>query len=147
MVRGYYSDFTNFNQNNTVDDNLVGYGLSEKKPYKNQDEENYNTGIARINQCIGDILTTPKGTRFFKPQYGSRIHELVSEPNDFVAKDLARLYTQQALEEWEPRITLRQIDTQSENKTIYINIFYSIKNSNDTGSFVYSFNRQVPELG
>lgn len=50
------------------------------------------------------ILNTPIGTRVRKPEFGSRLMDLVFEPNDDLLVGLARIYIAEALAKWEPRI-------------------------------------------
>ena len=144
-VRGYYGEF----DNTSTDVNLIGYGLSEKQPLTVDDKENYNTGKDRLVQCMVDILDTPKGTRFFKPAYGSNLYRVLFEQNDFIAQDMVKLFVRQAIEEWEPRVRLIDVKTSIDSKNrhiINVGVYYKIKDSTNIESFVYSFNRQVPEL-
>lgn len=57
-----------------------------------------------IRQSIVDILSTPVGTRVMRPEYGSRLFELVDRP---ISQGLlADIYAEtfQAILKWEPRI-------------------------------------------
>lgn len=62
-----------------------------------------------IRQSIGDILTTPIGSRVMRRDYGSVIPELIDQPLN--AKTILRLYAASAaaLMKWEPRIKLASI--------------------------------------
>lgn len=62
-------------------------------------------GIAAITQAIANRLKTRKGelAALGHPEYGSRHHELVGEPNVERTRDLIKLYVLQALRD-EPRI-------------------------------------------
>ena len=62
-------------------------------------------GIAAITQAIANRLKTRKGelAPLGHPQYGSRHHELIGEPNVARTRDLIKLYILQALRD-EPRI-------------------------------------------
>ena len=75
-------------------------------------------GMAHLKQSIIDILTTPIGTRVMRREYGSRIYQLVDNPMDdeFAIELFAA--TAEALEKWEPRFRLEQvqIDNISEGK-------------------------------
>lgn len=66
-------------------------------------------GDAHLAQSIGDILTTPIGTRVCRRDYGSLLAELIDQP--FNALTRIRLYaaTALALRRWETRIALRQV--------------------------------------
>ena len=56
-------------------------------------------GDAHLAQSIGDILTTPVGTRVMLRDYGSMLFELIDRPIN--ADAIAR---------WEPRIRLTRVN-------------------------------------
>ena len=66
-------------------------------------------GDAHLVQSIGDILSTPLGTRLARRDYGSLLFELIDAP--FNAATRLRLYaaTAIALARWEPRIRLSRV--------------------------------------
>lgn len=66
-------------------------------------------GAAHLAQSIGDILTTPVGSRVMRRDYGSLLPRLVDQP--FNAATRIRLYAAiaGALMRWEPRIRLTRV--------------------------------------
>ncbi len=61
-------------------------------------------GAAAIRQSIEDILTTPLGSRAMRPEYGSRLADMVDDaatPGTAVAMAAEVV---DALARWEPRI-------------------------------------------
>jgi phage baseplate assembly protein W len=62
-------------------------------------------GLANLEQAIANRLKTRKGelTALGHPNYGSRHHELIGEPNVERTRDLIKIYVLQALRD-EPRI-------------------------------------------
>jgi uncharacterized protein len=66
-------------------------------------------GDAHLRQSIGDILTTPLGTRIGRREYGSLLLELVDQPANPALR--IRLYAAVALAllRWEPRIALDRV--------------------------------------
>jgi phage baseplate assembly protein W len=62
-------------------------------------------GIANLEQAIANRLKTRKGelAALGHPNYGSRHHELIGEPNVERTRDLIKIYVLQALRD-EPRI-------------------------------------------
>lgn len=134
---------------NTYQEQIIGTGLQVPNTWdKYKLRTNYNSGVERINQSIKHILGTRVGERFFLPEFGSRLEELVFEPNDYILKDQLELYTNEALTKWEPRITVDRIDAEVEkgNNTVPIKIYYTLINSNITGNYVYPFNRESYQL-
>ena len=100
--------------------------------------------IPLIEQSIITILNTPKGSRFFLPEFGSRLKELLFEPNDDVLQDLLRFFVFEALRDWEKRAEFVDIvfDKPSED-VLNCEIKYRILQSNEINSFIYPFYRQL----
>jgi phage baseplate assembly protein W len=71
------------------------------------------SGIDHLKQSITDILTTPIGSRVMRPNYGSRLFELIDHPLN--APTLLDFYaaTTEALSLWEPRILIEKIKAES----------------------------------
>ena len=70
-------------------------------------------GIEHLRQSIIDILTTPIGSRVMRRDYGSRLFELIDAPVN--RETLVDYYAAvaEALDLWEPRIQLQQVDITS----------------------------------
>lgn len=66
-------------------------------------------GIEHLRQSIIDILTTYPGERIMRPEYGSRIRDLIDRPVN--AQWLADLYfnVAQAITRWEPRVRVLRV--------------------------------------
>lgn len=94
-----------------------------------------------IEECIIIILRTSLGERVYRPNFGSRLSELVFEPLNTQTLLLIRLYVEEALEMWEPRIILKDVraDPDPVRGKVNIIIEYQPKNSPDTRSLVYPF--------
>lgn len=109
-------------------------------------------GIDKINQSIHLILTTRPGDRIMVPEFGSRLPDLVFEPNDQVLQDLLYIYTVEALRRWERRIRITQVtfpttDSDIENGIVRIRIVYTVLQTNQQGSFVFPFQRHPMSSG
>jgi len=65
---------------------------------------------ASVRQAILLLLSTIPGERVMRPDYGCDIYRLIFAPNDDTTAGLAIHYVRQALERWEPRITLLRVD-------------------------------------
>lgn len=66
-------------------------------------------GLAHLRQSIRDILTTPIGTRVMRREYGSRLFELVDTPVTPENQIEYIAATAEALDRWEPRISLTRV--------------------------------------
>lgn len=66
-------------------------------------------GIDHLRQSIIDILTTYPGERVMRPEYGSRVRDLIDRPVN--AQWLADLYfnVAQAITRWEPRVRVVRV--------------------------------------
>jgi phage baseplate assembly protein W len=65
---------------------------------------------AAVRQAVMMLLTTLPGERVMRPDYGCELHRLAFSPNDDTTAGLAIHYVRRALERWEPRIQLLQVD-------------------------------------
>jgi len=65
-------------------------------------------GVADVDQCIGIILTTPKGTDPLRPTFASDIWRYIDHPIDEALPAIVRELTA-AITLWEPRVTLLAI--------------------------------------
>lgn len=110
-------------------------------------------GIEKVNQSLGDIFSTRKGERVLNPEYGSDFHRLLFEINDEVLSDLLKIYALEAIERWEPRISvedIKVIPSEDDEHAVNLIISYKISNSNIRGSYIYPFRKEpmdFPGLG
>ncbi|MDN3238079.1 GPW/gp25 family protein [Pseudomonas sp. WAC2] len=67
------------------------------------------TDLEHLQQSVGDILTTPVGSRLMRRSYGCDLFELIDKPlNDATALE-AKAVAVMALMRWEPRLRLTRI--------------------------------------
>src|SRR5215469_4879101 len=75
-------------------------------------------GLARperdIEEAIQIILLTPRGQRVMRPEFGSRLHELIFAPNNATTAGLAVYYVEDALGMWEPRIRVQDVNAHQD---------------------------------
>lgn len=76
---------------------------------------NRNTGreisdIEHLKQSLRDLLTTAKGTRIMRADYGSNLPRLIDMPvnNDLILDIISE--TADAIDKWEPRIKVTQVN-------------------------------------
>jgi hypothetical protein len=119
----------------------IGAGLGFPLQVNVQGGVQLSTGTPNIEESIVIILRTDLGERVYRPNFGSRLSELVFEPMNVQTLMLIRLYVEQALEMWEPRIILKEVlaDPDPIRGRVDIEIIYQPKNSLDTRSLVYPF--------
>lgn len=119
----------------------IGAGLGFPLQVNVQGGIQLSTGTPNIEESMVIILRTDLGERVYRPNFGSRLSELVFEPMNVQTLMLIRLYVEQALEMWEPRIILKEVraDPDPIRGRVDIEIVYQPKNSLDTRSLVYPF--------
>lgn len=71
--------------------------------------QSLNSELDSIRQSIGDILSTPIGSRVMRREYGSKVPNLIDQPvnQNLILQLYSAIYT--ALLKWENRISLEQI--------------------------------------
>lgn len=94
-----------------------------------------------IDESIRIILKTRMGERVYRPDFGSRLSELVFAPMNVQTLLMIRLCVEEALEKWEPRIILDSVETEPDplRGRVSIVIRYHPKGSHDIFSLVYPF--------
>ncbi|NNJ11013.1 GPW/gp25 family protein [Chloroflexales bacterium ZM16-3] len=106
-----------------------------------------SAGVQDVEEAIIMILSTPKGQRPLRPEFGCEIHDLLFAPSDANTIGLAMYYVEQALGMWEPRIRLLDVQVRLDPKAmerLLIMIEYELKATLDRRSLVYPFYR-IPE--
>ena len=68
-----------------------------------------SVGEDNIRQCIAVILATKPGERQMLPKFGCRIHEMLFAPNTAATAAMIEHYVREALERWEPRIEVVEV--------------------------------------
>ncbi len=70
-------------------------------------------GLDHLRQSVRDILSTPRGSRVMRRDYGSDLYLLVDQ--NLTGLTLARIYaaTVLALRQWEPRLKVLRVQAAS----------------------------------
>ena len=94
-----------------------------------------------LEDSIRIILGTSLGERIYRPNFGCRLGELVFAPLNTDTLLRMRLYIEEALDMWEPRIQLDSVITEPDPLQGRVNIIitYHAKDSHDLRSLVYPF--------
>lgn len=102
-------------------------------------------GLDKIQASIRDILMTRPGERMMQPEYGSRLFDLVFEPNDPVTYKLLEIYAVDALKRWERRIRVTGVnffENEIESQHIGILINFTVLATHENGSYVFPYERR-----
>jgi phage baseplate assembly protein W len=100
------------------------------------------SGVREIEESIRLILATAPGERPMRPEFGCAVHDYVFAPADAsTAGDIAYA-VRVALDRWEPRIELVDVDVRFDavdNGTLYVDVHYSVLGTNDPRNLVFPF--------
>lgn len=139
-----------------METNFLGTGIGfpirvtedQNSPEQTEGEENPAEKIAiaigeeSVRESILIILGTAKGERVMRPNFGCGLNELVFASNDTITASMASEYVTTALQTWEPRIILQEVNATPNSKEpnlLNIDINYSIIASNTKRNLVYPF--------
>ncbi len=85
-------------------------------------------GLADIQQCIGNILSTPIGAQPMRPDFGSNLHQYIDWPIDRARPHLVR-ETVDAIRTWEKRITVTRVAVEQDaSAKILMTLFFKLAN-------------------
>jgi len=99
-------------------------------------------GDTAIKQSIYIIIHTVPGERVMHPEFGCEIHSLIFHPANEHTAATAERYVREALERWEPRISLKDVIVTpgtSDYGELYIQVNYEIKGQPDPRSLVFPY--------
>lgn len=81
-----------------------------------------------IKPSIRIILSWPHNQRIFLNQFGSRLDELLEEPNDELLKGLVNFFIRDSLGTWEKRITVLDVEiARKEPEDLEVSLTYQNK--------------------
>ena len=95
-----------------------------------------------IRQAILLLVSTRPGERVRRRDYGCNIHQLLFAPNDDTTAGLAIYYVKRAIDQWEPRIEVIQLDAVRHTEDpahLYIQLDYRIRATRQVDSLMFSF--------
>jgi Bacteriophage baseplate protein W len=96
----------------------------------------------KIEEAILVILGTARGERVMRPDFGSRLRDLVFAPLNTSTTALVAKAVTDALVKWEPRIdvlSVRPDDTAGDPAMLVVNVEYRVRATNSIFNLVYPF--------
>jgi uncharacterized protein len=119
----------------------IGQGIAFPLHMNVQGQLQISNQHQNLEESIRIILQTDLGERVYRPEFGSRLSELVFAPMNTQTLLLLRVYTQEALEKWEPRIVIDAIRTEPDpmRGRVEIILEYHAKENHELRSLVYPF--------
>jgi phage baseplate assembly protein W len=94
-----------------------------------------------VSQSIRLILSTAKGERVMRPDFGCGIHDLVFSVTSQTTCDRTASEVREALARWEPRIDVEEVRVwpSEEGTILFIHIRYQVRATNNVFNLVYPF--------
>jgi uncharacterized protein len=95
-----------------------------------------------LEQAMRLILSTARGERPMRPEFGCGIHDYVFAPADATTAGRLATEVKRSLAFWEPRVEIKSVDVSVDEyarNTLYIHIVYEKKGSFDPRSLVFPF--------
>lgn len=83
-----------------------------------------------VRASILDILTTPRGSRPMRPNYGLNMVEIVDRPVN-EALDLYILIAE-AIGEWEPRFRLKEVQAEADGGRLRFALFGEVRETGES---------------
>ncbi|HMK50346.1 MAG TPA: GPW/gp25 family protein [Thermodesulfovibrionales bacterium] len=95
-----------------------------------------------IREAIWIILSTAKGERLMRPDFGCGIHDFVFASINSSSLTLVERTVREALNQWEPRIVLADVKTLNDKINegkLMISIDYRVRTTNNRFNMVFPF--------
>jgi phage baseplate assembly protein W len=95
-----------------------------------------------VRQSIWIILSTSKGERVMRPDFGSGLSDLAFAVNNSTTQAMAAFEVREALQNWEPRIDVLGVEVSSagdRGEQLMILIDYKVRTTDNRFNLVYPF--------
>lgn len=102
--------------------------------------------ISLIKASINHILNWPKNLRFFNEGFGSRLEDLLEEPDDSISRSLAKYFIYESIRDWEKRVELKPSDIEvlDSNETIInLKIVFRLRNTKIEETMIFPFYKNI----
>jgi phage baseplate assembly protein W len=125
-----------------MSDNLVGAGISFPLRVDSRGGLALSRSNDDVDEAIRLIVGTAQGERPMRPEFGCGIHDYVFESIDSYTLGRIDYEIRLALDRWEPRIDLVDIDFDTSEAglgKLVIDITYSLRATSHVRNLVYPF--------
>ena len=95
-----------------------------------------------VRESIIIILSTARGERVMRPDFGCGIHELLFAANSAATRAMAAHEVEEALRSWEPRIEVLAVDAATADdaeQIILVAVEYRVRKTDNRFNLVYPF--------
>ncbi len=100
------------------------------------------TGGDDIDRSLRMVLSTAKGERLMRPDFGCAIWDQLFEPVNANTLGLMAQAVRDAVSQWEPRAELEEVEVipdPDDPSLVNIHVLYRVKTTNDRRNLVHPF--------
>jgi len=127
-------------------DDFLGFGLVI--PFQRDRQRDWAAagGEALVRSAVAQVLGTVGASDFtqgempWRTEFGSLLHLLRHQKNDVALREMAKVYVQDALRRWEPRIMVTLLDAErlddNEGSKLVLRLRYNVIQRNVPGNQV-----------
>ena len=122
-------------------DDFIGNGWAFPAAINRNGSVRLVTGTEEVDAAIRMILSTVPGERVMRPDFGCSMWEQLFAPLTATTLGLIEQAVREALERWEPRIELEEVEADGEQSTgtVHITVAYRVRSTNDVRNLVFPF--------
>lgn len=90
--------------------------------------------VDAIKRSLRNLILTEFGERFFHPEIGCGLRNILFEPATAINKRQLQLYITESIENFEPRVSLKDVvvETSEDEETYIIDIYFNMINNSET---------------
>lgn len=134
-------------ENTDTKNEILGRGIAFPLQFQNG-KLGMNAYENQVAQSIRLILSTVKGERVMRPDFGAGLERLAFEPNNPVTAILVQQQVTEALLRYEPRIEIISVSVNNQDAEglaaaqegiLYIYLSYRVKVTDSVSNLVYPF--------
>lgn len=90
----------------------------------------WTEGNKSLRECMLNILLTRPGERLMRPEFGAGLRSFVHYPNNETTRALIADAARRALERWEPRVEVEQVQVLADPQRlsqVHLSVHYRIR--------------------
>lgn len=123
--------------------NYIGQGITLPLRLENGSVP-LDTGFVLIRASIITIITWDYGTRFFLAEFGSKLNQLLEDPNDKVTMSTVNVFIADAINQWEPRVEyISSAIYRTKDYNLYVKLTYRIIATQQEDTFIFPFYKKI----
>lgn len=127
---------------------FIGSGIIFPIELNSEGRPTVHNDMDLVISSVKNILYWVKRTRFFNQSFGSRVHEIIEEPDDSVTKSLLRQFIVDAITDWDKRVDISHSDveiTSNRDGKVKAILKIRIRNTDIEDTFIFPFYNNITQ--